>query len=169
MSWEIKILGRSSQYLNFLSRITRTSYLLIDNGLGAGEDIDRFSMPHGICTPRIRDIRVAEFSEYGIDHSIEISPYVAGFTRLGISRRNHLGFQTFQQVQTCCGLRNDDAKFGDKIWSNECKNADRMNICFMAGPARSCLAFTLQIGGWVVWLNLDLFTVDCWCLGRVPR
>ena len=169
MSWEIKILGRSSQYLNFLSRITRTSYLLIDNGLGAGEDIDRFSMPHGICTPRIRDIRVAEFSEYGIDHSIEISPYVAGFTRLGISRRNHLGFQTFQQVQTCCGLRNDDAKFGDKIWSNECKNADLMNICFMAGPARSCLAFTLQIGGWVVWLNLDLFTVDCWCLGRVPR
>ena len=23
------------------------------------------------------------------------------------------------------------------MWSNECKNADRMIICFMAGPARS--------------------------------
>ena len=86
MSWEIRILGRSSYYLNFESGIVCTSYLLIDNELGDGEGIDRFVMPQGMFTPRISVIRCAEFSECCMDsiNSIETSPYVTEFTRDGI-------------------------------------------------------------------------------------
>ena len=84
MSWEIRILGRSSYYLNFESGIVCTSYLLIDNELGDGEGIDRFVMPQGMFTPRISVIRCAEYSEFCMDRSIETSPYVTGFTRHGI-------------------------------------------------------------------------------------
>ena len=71
-----------------------------------------------------------------MDRSIETSPYMTGFTRHGISPQNHLEFQQFQHAQTRCGLRNHGTKFGVAMWSNECKNAERIITCFMAGPAR---------------------------------
>ena len=77
-------MGRSSCDLNFVSRIICTSYILKDNELGDGEDIDRFVMPQGMFTPRISVIRCAEYSEFCMDRSIETSPYVTGFTRHGI-------------------------------------------------------------------------------------
>ena len=54
----------------------------------------------------------AWFSEFRIDHSIEISPYVTGFTRHGISRPSHLGFQILICMckQTRCGLTNHSTK-----------------------------------------------------------
>ena len=75
MSWEIRILGRSSYYLNFESGIVCTSYLLIDNELGDGEGIDRFVMPQGMFTPRISVIRSADFSDFCMDFTA-ISPHV---------------------------------------------------------------------------------------------
>ena len=36
------------------------------------------------------------------------------------------------------------AKLGVTIWSNECKNADRMKICSMAGPARIMIMFAIR-------------------------
>ena len=75
-----------------------------------------------------------------MDRSIETSPYMTGFTRHGISPQNHLEFQQFQHAQTRCGLRNHGTKFGVAMWSNECKNAERIITCFMAGPARRVIA-----------------------------
>ena len=63
-------------------------YLLIDNDLGDGEDIDRFVMPQGMLTPRIRVIGCTEILEFCMDRGIETSPYVTGFTRHAVSRRN---------------------------------------------------------------------------------
>ena len=71
---EIKIVGGSSLYLNFVSRIICASYLLIDSYLGEGGDIDRVTLPQGKCTPRISVTRCTKFSEFCVDRSIEISP-----------------------------------------------------------------------------------------------
>ena len=93
-------------------------------------------MPQRMFTPRISAIRSKAFSGFCMDrtYSIETS-YAMGFTR-----RSHLGFQKFEHVQTRCGPRNHGAKFGVVVWwSNECKNADRMNICFMTEPVRTTI------------------------------
>ena len=177
LSWEIRTSSRSSKYLDFVSRIGCTSYLLIDNELGEREDIDRFAMPQGMFTPRISVIRCTDFSEFCIDRSIDISPQVTGFTRHGISRRNHLGFQKFQHVcmckQTRCGLRNHDVKVGVTIWSNEWKmtierksvlwldqlvrrsTAKRWLLCLCFSSSTKCYwAFTRWAA--ILWLLLNI-------------
>ena len=47
----------SHRYSLTLYRGSCTSYILIDNELGDGEDIDRFVMPQGMFTLRISVIR----------------------------------------------------------------------------------------------------------------
>ena len=137
LSWEIRILGRSWYCLDFVSRIICTLSLERQRIRRWGGYRSFFHASTNVHTENQHHplYRVSEFCK---DHSIETS-YVTGSSRHDISRQNRLGIQTFQHVQTRCGLRNLGDKFGVAIWSNECKNADRMNIrVFMAGPARMC-------------------------------
>ena len=135
-----------------------------------GNDIDRFAK---MVTP----YSFRSFIYIYMDNSIEISPYVAGFARHGISRRNHLGFQKFQHVcmckQTRCGLRNHDVKVGVTIWSNEWKmtierksvlwldqlvrrsTAKRWLLCLCFSSSTKCYwAFTRWAA--ILWLLLNI-------------
>ena len=123
--------------------ITCTSYLFIYIEVIAGKDIDRFSMPRRMSTPRINVIRCTEFLEFCIDRSIGISPYVSGFTRHGVSRRSHFGFHTMCTRAAGLGIMaaNLEISYVRKCWSKE---------YLSYGPARSCVAFTffVWLSGW---------------------
>lgn len=55
-----------------------TSYLVIDNELGDGEDIYRFAMLQGVFTPRFNVIRSTEFSEFVYTAVSKASPCMTG-------------------------------------------------------------------------------------------
>ena len=51
MDPETRSLCLSSEYLHFVSGTLCAQYLLIENELGDGEDIDRFAILEGVLTP----------------------------------------------------------------------------------------------------------------------
>ena len=67
---ETRILCRSSWYLDFVLGISCTRYLLIENELGGGEDVDRLAILQGVFTPSLSVVRRAHFSDYRIGFSI---------------------------------------------------------------------------------------------------
>ena len=98
------MLGRSSCdlscYLNFVSRIRCTSYLLIDHELGDREDTDRFAMPQGMLTPTMSAIRRTMF--FGVSHAQTVVLRHRTLRNLldkaFLNEKNHLGFQ---KATTC--------------------------------------------------------------------
>ena len=122
LSCENRILCRSPRYLNFVLPIANTPYLLTDDELGDDDDIDCFVMPHGMFTRSVSAIHSAELSDFRIDSSMDITPYVALFCWAWVFSTS-TPIQIKQRLQMRCRLRSAAAKFGVQMFPDGCENA----------------------------------------------